>query len=59
MLKSRTDSSFIDTGTWQPSVDIKEENDKFLVTADIPGVAEKDINISWMGGTCCYAPIPV
>lgn len=46
ILKSRADSSFIDTGTWQPSVDIKEENDKFLVTADIPGVDEKDINIS-------------
>ncbi|MCC5791163.1 MAG: Hsp20/alpha crystallin family protein [Legionellaceae bacterium] len=40
------DPSFVDTGTWAPAVDIKEEKDKFLVIADIPGVAKEDINIS-------------
>ncbi|KTD08016.1 Hsp20/alpha crystallin family protein [Legionella jamestowniensis] len=40
------DSSFIDTSTWAPAVDIKEEKDRFLVLADIPGVKKEDIHIS-------------
>lgn len=40
------DSSFIDTGNWAPAVDIKEEKDRFLVIADIPGVKKEDIHIS-------------
>ncbi len=40
------DSSFVDTGTWAPAVDIKEEKEKFLVVADIPGVNKDDIHIS-------------
>ncbi|KTD31969.1 MULTISPECIES: Hsp20/alpha crystallin family protein [Legionella] len=40
------DSSFVDTGTWAPAVDIKEEKDRFLVVADIPGVKKEDMNIS-------------
>lgn len=46
-LRGQTDdSSFIDTGSWAPSVDIKEEKNQFLVIADIPGVNKNDINIS-------------
>ncbi|MGV3740240.1 MAG: Hsp20/alpha crystallin family protein [Gammaproteobacteria bacterium] len=45
-LKGQTDSSFIDTGTWAPAVDIKEEKNQFVVTADIPGVDVSDINVS-------------
>lgn len=45
-LKGQTDSSFIDTGTWAPAVDIKEEKKQFVVTADIPGVDINDINVS-------------
>ena len=33
-------------GQWAPQVDVKEEDDKFIVTADIPGVEPKDIEIS-------------
>lgn len=40
------DSSFVDTGNWAPAVDIKEEKDRFLVIADIPGVKKEDIHIS-------------
>ncbi|MDX1837922.1 Hsp20/alpha crystallin family protein [Legionella taurinensis] len=40
------DSSFVDTGTWAPAVDIKEEKEKFLVVADIPGVNKDDIHIA-------------
>lgn len=41
-----SDASFVDTGTWAPAVDIKEEKEKFLVVADIPGVNKEDIHIS-------------
>ena len=33
-------------GAWQPAVDIKEEDDQFLVTADVPGVNPKDIEVT-------------
>lgn len=46
LLKRESDSSFIDTGTWAPAVDIREENDCFMVLADIPGVNQKDIHVS-------------
>ena len=46
-LKNQSqDSSFIDTGTWAPAVDIKEESDGFLVIADLPGMKKEDINIA-------------
>ena len=31
---------------WIPSVDVQEESDRFLVRADVPGVAAKDIEVS-------------
>jgi HSP20 family protein len=31
---------------WAPSVDVHEESDGFLVRADIPGVAAKDIEVT-------------
>lgn len=35
------------TGTnWVPAVDVREEDDKFLIHADIPGVNPKDIDVS-------------
>ncbi|HSC46549.1 MAG TPA: Hsp20/alpha crystallin family protein [Gammaproteobacteria bacterium] len=35
---------------WVPAVDIKEEEGKFLVHADIPGVEPKDIDVSLENG---------
>ena len=32
--------------TWSPSVDIVEDNDAFVVTADLPGLSKKDISIN-------------
>jgi HSP20 family protein len=32
--------------TWIPSVDVHEEQDKFVVRADLPGVEPKDISIT-------------
>ena len=34
------------TADWVPTVDIKEEENRFLVFADIPGVDPKDIEIT-------------
>ena len=45
-LKGYSDESFVDTGTWEPAVDIKEEQNRFLVIADIPGVQQEDIHIA-------------
>jgi HSP20 family protein len=35
---------------WLPAVDIKEEDDKFVVRADLPGVDAKDIDVSLEDG---------
>lgn len=45
-LQKQDDSSCIETSTWSPLVDIKEEKDCFLVLADVPGVKKEDITIS-------------
>ena len=34
------------SAAWLPSVDVQEETDRFVVRADIPGVAAKDIDVS-------------
>ena len=35
---------------WTPSVDVKEEAERFVIHADIPGVDPKDIDISMEDG---------
>lgn len=40
----------IATAEWAPAVDIKEEADKFVIHADIPGVKPEDIEISMEAG---------
>lgn len=40
------DYSNIATSHWRPAVDIKEEAERFLITADLPGVDPKDIEIT-------------
>ncbi len=44
------DYSNIVTSHWRPAVDIKEEADRFLITADLPGVDPKDIEITMDDG---------
>lgn len=44
------DNSNVATVDWAPAVDIKEEDGRFVVLADIPGVDPKDIEISVAGG---------
>ncbi len=43
-IASNTETSL--AGEWSPQVDIKEEADKYLITADLPGVDPKEIQVS-------------
>ena len=40
-----TDSNGGVANTWTPSVDVREEPDRFTVHADLPGVEPKDIQV--------------
>lgn len=40
-----TDQSNVVTSQWTPRVDIKEEDKRFVILADIPGVEPKDIEV--------------
>ena len=44
------DGSNVATSRWTPAVDIKEDNTRFLITADIPGVEPKDIEVTMENG---------
>ena len=44
------EDSNVVTSEWAPSVDIVEEDDKFIVRAGIPGVDAKDISVSMENG---------
>ena len=37
-------------GAWAPAVDVKEESERYLITADLPGVEPKDIEITMEAG---------
>jgi HSP20 family protein len=45
-----TDQSNVVTSQWAPRVDIKEEDTRFVIFADIPGVDPKDIEITMEKG---------
>ena len=40
------EESSIVTSHWVPAVDVKEEDNQFIITADIPGVDPKDIEVT-------------
>ena len=46
-----TDLSEALSSEWMPSVDIKEEEQRFVLYADIPGVDPKDIEVTTEKGT--------
>ena len=56
LMAGRLDDLLLPEGTgfdqkaWLPAVDIKEEADRFLVRADLPGVETKDIEVSLENG---------
>ncbi|MGA9332880.1 MAG: Hsp20/alpha crystallin family protein [Rudaea sp.] len=41
-----SDQSNVVTSQWTPRVDIKEEDKRFVILADIPGVEPKDIEVN-------------
>ncbi|MFT5426124.1 MAG: HSP20 family protein [Gammaproteobacteria bacterium] len=44
------DNSDVVTSHWRPAVDIKEEDNRFVIYADLPGVDPKDIEITMEQG---------
>ena len=44
------DTGTVVTSDWAPPVDIKEEQDRFVLLADVPGVDPKDIEITMENG---------
>lgn len=46
-----TDESSVVTSQWAPRVDIKEETDRFVLYADIPGVDPQEIEVQMEKGT--------
>ena len=45
-----TDESSILTSDWNPAVDIKENENKYVILADIPGVSPDDIDVTMENG---------
>jgi HSP20 family protein len=50
LFSARSDASQPATA-WSPAVDLQEEGDRFVLRADVPGVAAKDIEVSTEDGT--------
>ena len=50
LLSTEDESATIATSDWVPAVDIKEEDNQFLVVADIPGVAPENIEVKMENG---------
>ena len=46
----RDDATRVVGSDWTPAVDIKEETDRFVLHADIPGVKPEDIEVSMENG---------
>lgn len=44
------ENSMVATSDWTPAVDIKEEENRFLIVADIPGVDPKNIEVHMENG---------
>ncbi|MFQ5625758.1 MAG: Hsp20/alpha crystallin family protein [Methyloligellaceae bacterium] len=50
VLTREDDASSIVTSRWTPAVDIKVENDRFVIHADVPGVDPQDIEVTMENG---------
>lgn len=49
-LPAKADDTSVSACDWVPAVDIREEENRFLIHADIPGVDPKDIDIHMENG---------
>jgi HSP20 family protein len=52
-LLSEQDEESSRAGSWLPAVDIKEEDNRFLVRTDVPGVAAEDLEVTMEDGHVC------
>lgn len=52
MANSETGLGFTE---WSPSVDIKENDDAFMIRADLPGVSKDDIEVRLDNGVLCIS----
>ena len=50
LRNAENDGSSVVTSHWVPAVDIKEDKDQFVLTADLPGIDPKDIEITMENG---------
>jgi HSP20 family protein len=50
LARAGSDVSNVVTSEWVPAVDVKEEPNRFLILADIPGVDPKDLEITMENG---------
>ena len=55
--RATEDGSAAATSQWTPAVDIREESDKFVIHADIPGIDPKDIEITLDRGILSIAGV--
>ena len=44
------DGSNVVTSRWTPAVDVEEDAERFVITADVPGVDPKDIELTMENG---------
>ena len=47
---AKGDDSSVVTSRWTPAVDIKEEPDRYVLKADVPGIDPKDIEVTMENG---------
>ncbi|MEJ2590859.1 MAG: Hsp20/alpha crystallin family protein [Candidatus Thiodiazotropha sp.] len=50
LLQREDDTSHVVGGDWTPAVDIKEEDNQYVIRADIPGVKPEDIEVTMENG---------
>ena len=50
LARGAGDNSDVETSDWRPAVDIREEENRYVIHADIPGVEAKDIDITMENG---------
>jgi HSP20 family protein len=50
LLHREDDTSRVVGGEWAPAVDIKEEDTRYVIRADIPGVTPEDVEVTMENG---------
>lgn len=49
--RNLTDGSVVETGDWAPAVDIHENENNFIIHADLPGIDKENIDVSMENNT--------